>query len=104
MRKMICSFPFLDQLGYAPACAIHDEDYGEARTYRHKFRRDAFLAHNMRKLGEWHSIPIAFATFVVLSTNPFSYYKYFKNIDAPIGHIWTALWAILSVYQVWSYF
>jgi len=98
---MICSFIGLDQLGYAPMCAIHDQDYGEARTYRHKFKRDAKLASNMRKLGKWHSWPISFMTFVVLSTSPFSYYKYFKNLNNATGHALSLFWLGLATYQIW---
>jgi len=101
---LICSFPGLDQLGYAPACAIHDEDYGEAKTYKHKFKRDALLAKNMRKMNpKWHAWPISFATFVTLSTNPFSYYKYFVNKNNLAGHALAAFWLAVSVYQAWSY-
>jgi len=99
---MVCSFPGLDQLGYAPACAIHDLDYEEARTYKHKFKRDSKLAFNMMRLGKWHSPFIGFATFAVLSTSPFSYYKYFVNKNNPVGHAFSALWLGLTIYQTWS--
>jgi len=102
---MICSFPFLDTLGYAPACALHDNEYDNAQTYRHKFKRDAKLARDMRRFVKaWHAWPISFATFVVLSANPFSYYKYFVNKNNAAGHLLSTFWLGLSIYQTWSYF
>ena len=101
---MICSFPFLDKLGYAPACALHDTDYSEARTYMHKFKRDSLLSKNMRKyVKKWHAWPVSVVTFIVLSTSPFSYYKYFRNKNNLAGHFWSVFWLGLTVYQMYEY-
>lgn len=101
---MSCSIPLFDKLlhklGYKPACILHDLDYEEAVRYTHKFLSDINLYKNMRKVKEWYSMPIGALTVFILSTNPFSYYLYFKNKHNSVGHTLTGVWLFISIYSI----
>jgi len=98
---VICSFPFLDKLGYAPACGLHDVAYENAEGYRHKFKLDVKLMTDMIKyVPKWYSIVIGFISLLVLTINPFSYYKYFVNKNNLMGHLLSTFWLLISLYYL----
>ena len=76
---MSCSFPGLNNIGYEPACMIHDIDYSIDNKLWTKVKADFRLASNMNRLGAWHSLPIAIATFCVLSVWYDSYKRFYKS-------------------------
>ncbi len=103
---MSCTIPLFDKLlhklGYEPACILHDIDYGEAKSYKHKFWSDINMYKNMQVVKKWYSKPIGTLAVFILTTNPFSYYLYFKNKHNKVGHVLAAVWLFISVYQLWS--
>jgi len=92
---MACSFAtFLDKLGYAKFCKLHDVDYAVAISFWHKFKSDLLLAFRMLTLRKWHSIFVAVGAVLGLTLFPISYRKYYKTQAAVF--IWAALFVLAA--------
>jgi len=105
---MSCSAPLFDKwlhkLGYKSACILHDNDYYEAKSYRHKLKSDISFMHNFYAfVPKFYSRILGLISLIILTINPFSYYLYFKNQHNLVGHLWAGFWIVGSVYQIAGY-